>query len=377
VVTAQFPDGGFVPMTGPLANSGQEIDPVTPVSVINVILWAVSQSLDSFGTLQTNPIVPGITPSCTVSYGTTGYTIPPVQNTPPLTGMAIAVSIIDGPAIPSGVPMYGWTGTLTLPSDKTFYSGCDLSRQLPPDGECFYNSLGPNDTAFSNGYYPRPKVDTPNGVFRAYPKNKDGVRGAPVSVTVTVAKGGANTTNMGSANPTTLGTGLQLDPITGLPRWATGNPSSSLLLDWDFSLSKLGPITAGVTSPWGYGGTAVIQNDADVNGNYCRLTGVGSNVQQPFVIAPGCTLTFYMSVRGSVSGGSMAAYFYFYDGAGAQIGSPVTLAAGFGGAGVWAGGVGSMGIAGYITPANAVKGLVQIIVLTGGPYDVGKIVLHP
>ena len=254
VVVAQFPDGSFVPMTGPLSGSGQEIDPVTPATVINVILWAVSQSLDSTGTLQTNPIVPGITPSCTVSYGTTGYTIPPVQTTAPPAGMAIAVTIIDGPAIPSGVPMYGWTGTLAPPADKTFYSGCDLSRQLPPDGECFYNSLGPNDTAFSNGYYPRPKVDTPNCVFRAYPKNKDGVRGTPVSVTATVTKGAANSTNMASADPSSMGPGVILDPTTGLFRWATGNPSSSLLLDWDFSLSKLGPITTGLTSPWGFGG---------------------------------------------------------------------------------------------------------------------------
>jgi hypothetical protein len=66
-----------VPITGTLSGSGQQIDLDTPASVLPVTLWAVSQSIDSTGTLVSNPIVPGITPSCSVSIGTTGGTVDP------------------------------------------------------------------------------------------------------------------------------------------------------------------------------------------------------------------------------------------------------------------------------------------------------------
>lgn len=380
VVIAQFPDGGFVPMTGPLSNSGQEIDPVTPATVINVVLWAVSQSLDSTNTLQTNPIVPGITPSCTVSYGTTGYTIPPVQTTTPPTGMAIAVTVIDGPTTPAGIQTYGWTGTLTPPSDKTFYSGCDLSRQLPPDGECLYNSLGPADTTFSNGYYPRPAVDTPGCVFRAYPKNKDGVRGTPVSVTATVTKAGSQTLNLGETKPGTTGLGIALDPVTGYPVAANTNPGTSLVWDWDFAISRLGQIQTNITSSWGWGGTsAVIRTDGDANGNYCRLTNANSNIQQTFAMTAGQALSFACRVRSSNTGGThfLTWYVFWLDGAGVQIGATQTVGTVNGYVSGWTAGPSAI----LQAPANAAHCLFQLIVspteTAGGYWDVGKILVQP
>ena len=178
---------------------------------------------------------------------------------------------------------------------------------------------------------------------------------------------------------TSLGDGLWIDPDTGQRRWATGNPATSLLRDWDFSLSSPGPVTA-ATSVWSAaGGTSeFVHNDSDGNGNYVRLTGVGASLTQSFKVVAGQNLVYTYWIRSqSVAGplSSVMTTLNFYDGDGNFIST--------GGSGLGANAFGptawaspSMGTP-IVPPAKSATCIISCAVTATGPWDVGKFVLQP
>jgi hypothetical protein len=171
------------------------------------------------------------------------------------------------------------------------------------------------------------------------------------------------------------GRGQVIDPLTGYPALGTNNTATSMFLDWDFALSDQGLIRTGITSQWGCGGSAVVRNDNNGYGNYCRLTGVGSNVQQSVAISNQQKANFSFLQRLAPGGttGQLQMWIFEFDSNHNQIVAPSGGNITINGPGPtsWAAGPGSFFDGTYALPQLAVMTF-QIVVLSGGPWDVTK-----
>ena len=104
---------------------------------------------------------------------------------PSSTGMTIWAGVTKGPLNNAGVPTFGWSGLITLPTDLTNYNGCHLTQQWPGANEIDVGDLVGATTTFSNGYWPWPGASA-SVTLRVYPVSRDGQRGTPASFVLTI-----------------------------------------------------------------------------------------------------------------------------------------------------------------------------------------------
>jgi hypothetical protein len=199
-VTVQYAgsnEGGAFAKLGPAQLTFHNGDWPKPASSIAVTFRCYPMSRDGHrGTAATYSTT--IPAASTFSLSGTQVTDIPGPTVP----SAFAVTIVNGPTSPTGAETYGWTGTITPPSDPT-YSGAALTQQWAGgiEGGAF-QTLGPTATTFaSDNYYPRGSAAI-NCTFRAYPLSRDGKRGTPYSVTVSVGAHSTGTLDTSQADPT-------------------------------------------------------------------------------------------------------------------------------------------------------------------------------
>ena len=271
------------------------------------------------------------------------------------------------------------------PPDVTFYSGCIVTRQYTGEKESGAFATLPwsgkaapyNAVDFQNGYWPRPSYTT-QITFRAYPYNKDHVLGTPVSVTVTLNPHSPYSLLLSQSNPSSMGNGVIIDPLTGQARGGTANAATSILLDWDFSLSPLGALSA--YAQWKSDlGWVTIRDDGDAQGHYCRLTfhpGAPNYtyVNQDYTFAPWEKFNIRFRWRQSATA-IWTATFYWRDSAkrlmsySHAIYSPLRPEQHLGQ-------ISMVGMS-WFAPPNTGNVLLEFAVISGGPLDIAKVVIQP
>jgi hypothetical protein len=244
---------------------------------------------------------------------------------PNAAGMAVAVTITAGPTTPAGIETFGWDGTVTLPTDLSVYEGCELTHQYAGSEEsAAFGRLGPGETTFHNGYWPRPPANV--GVtFRAYPISRDLQRGTPASVAVTVAAHAANQLNLNDVNPSTLGSGLH--KTGGQVIVGTGDNPGNMLTNPSFERSVLGASSVG----WTLDAAAYPVLDGITPPYALRMTGLVNTFARhtlKFTVRPGAL--YYAEVwwmSGGPADGTIGLSIDYFDSADVYVSSDTTTAA--------------------------------------------------
>jgi len=167
--------------------------------------------------------------------------------------------------------------------------------------------------------------------------------------------------------------------IGGISTGGSNNPSTSILNDWDFSMSQLGTIAQiGGNQSWAIYGTAEVKNDNAGVGNYVRLTNASAQILQSRTITAGQAFYFSIQVRSSNTAATHSVTYYvsWFDATGTIIGSKTAIGTASGYISAW-----TQGPATWITaPTNASVALVSIEVspseTAGGYWDIGKVIVQ-